>query len=179
MKLYRIAETHGIQGHNYQTAGVLETDSHTLRTIEGILTRLKPGVYRYQKVNDTPSGIFTYLQVFVPGRRDVRLGYTTVDSDELYTIQCGKEYAYATELDKLVMQPALQEWKEFIGTVPAKGSLQIVARTNSAPRVLCVELAKDTIYDLRQEILDSIEEPTPPKQGPIRPVDTVPTEVLL
>ena len=178
MKLYRIAETHGITGHNYQTVGVLESDTHTLRTIEGILTRLKPGVYRYQKVNDTPSGIFTYLQVFVPGRRDVRLGYTTVDVDDMYTVQCGREYAYSAELDKLIIQNSLPQWKQFIGSVPASGTLQIVARTNQAPRVLCVELAKDTVYGLRQEILDSIEEPTPPRQAPIRPVDTVSTEVL-
>jgi len=179
MKLYRIAETNGVGGHNYQTAGILEVGDAALKTIEGILTRLKEGVYRYQKVNDTPSGIFTYLQIFVPGRRDVRLGYTTVDSDSLYTIQCGKEYAYSTELDKLIMQPSLEEWKQFIGLVPRTGTLQIVSRTYSAPRLLCVNLAKEMIYDLHQEILNSFEEPILPKPAKIRPVDTVSTEALL
>jgi len=178
MKLYRFAETEGVYGHNYQTVGILEGPSGTLKTIEPILTRLKEGTYRWRKVNDTPSGIFTYMQLFVPGRRDVRLGYTIVDTDQLYTIQVGKEFDYSIELDRLISAPSLQEWKAFVSTLPLEGTLQVVSRLNGTPRQPCLNLAHQRVYALPQETLGSVEESLWPVVEPKRPEDVVSLDIL-
>lgn len=179
MKLYRILETTGVAGHNHQTVGVLETDAGNFKTLESVANRIPEGTYNYRKVNDSPSGMFTYLLLEVPGYKKIKLGYTPVDTDSIYTILCGKEYAYSTEIDRLIFQYSLEDWRHFITSLPLEGHVQVVSRISPGlGKVSCLGLAKETVYDLHLELLSSLSEEIPPRRDDSRPVDALPLDVL-
>lgn len=179
MKLYRILETTGVAGHNYQTVGVLETDAGNIKTLESVATRIPEGIYRYTKINDSPAGTFSYLLLQVPGRRKIRLGYTSVDTDGTYSILCGKDFAYSTDLDRLVFQHSLEEWRRIITSLPIQGRLQVATRISPGlERPSCVSLAKETIYDLHPEFLGSLAQEPQPRQVSNRPLDAFPLDTL-
>jgi hypothetical protein len=179
MKLYRILETTGVAGHNYQTVGVLETDAGNIKTLESVATRIPEGTYRYTKVNDAPAGTFSYLLLEVPGRRKIRLGYTPVDTDGIYSILCGEDFAYSTELDRLVFQHSMEVWRRIIMSLPIEGRLQVASRISPGlGRLSCVSLAKETVYDLHPDLLSSLAEEPQPRQVSNRPVDALPLDVL-